>query len=246
MSNVQTNKCTFCFELNHASIEISDNDFIDNQDGFQFYKQHELERASQIFVHSPSNVTISGNTIVNRKNNFAQLARQKLPYFAAYLPSDYFDCLQSPLVRIKIRSGAENMLIPVQVIFEKNDFLANYLVQPWINTETSRFSGALLSINCESETTNADLHFNLNRFDDNFVRGGDAALIYVQGPSVKADSNIFFRSGSLDTFMYNNIDTHKQFPYKLNNFDDADWFEYQWTQSRGIFWLKGAVDKYKD
>ena len=105
-----------------------------------------------------------------------------------------------------------------------NDFIANHQVQPWI--KEGHYSGSLFQIECEGDTTHAELLFNLNRFDDNNVRGGDAALIYVQGPIIKAHDNIFYRSGQLDTYYHSNLDTASTLSYKINIFDETDWLSY--------------------
>ena len=96
-----------------------------------------------------------------------------------------------------------------------------------------------------------EIQFTLNRFDDNYVRGGDAGLVYVKGGKFIAKSNIFYRSGQLDTFYY-----YKSKPYTFEEVDESkcsidaslqldDFCFHEWTQSRGIFWFTG-VDNTKD
>ena len=74
------------------------------------------------------------------------------------------------------------------------------------------------------------------------MRGGDAALIYVQGPRIIAHGNSFYRSGALDTTTYGTADTSNQFTYVVNIFDIEDWIDHEWTQKRGIFWIRGATN----
>ena len=38
--------CSFCSQIDFTSIQISENTFQDNQDGFLFYKAHDFKRAS--------------------------------------------------------------------------------------------------------------------------------------------------------------------------------------------------------
>ena len=161
-----------------------------------------------------------------------------MPYFAAFLPDDYWASLQSPLIRLELTAGSELRVSPVILHVERNDFLANHLVQPWI--PVGEFQGGLLQL--ESVTTNAELNFNSNQFDDNYVRGGDTALIYVQGPRIIAHGNTFYRSGALDTTTYGTRDTSNQFTYVVNMFDIEKWIDYEWTQQRGIFWIRGATN----
>ena len=69
------------------------------------------------------------------------------------------------------------------------------------------------------------------------IRGGEAALIYILGPKITATSNIFYRSGQLDTTKFTNSEHDT-----LNEvyiFDTTPWRDYKWTQQRGIFWIEG-------
>ena len=66
------------------------------------------------------------------KNMYEIAAPLGMPYFAAFLPDDYWECLQSPLIRLDLSDGSELRISPVKLWVERNDFLANHLVQPWI------------------------------------------------------------------------------------------------------------------
>jgi hypothetical protein len=59
---------------------------------------------------------------------YNKTANAKLPYFAEYLPHDYFECLQSPLINILFGKGTELRNEPLIADIANNAFYGNYLV----------------------------------------------------------------------------------------------------------------------
>ena len=186
--------CGFCRELLNHGVTIESNSFEDNQDGFAFFETQKFERASQIYFAGTHDITIKSNEFHHIKNLYQMLAPRKLKFFAHWLPEDYFEGLSSPLIRVKLTNTAVRSEI-IKVTVEKNSFIANHMVQPWISAQ--EYKGALLDISAVETDTHVVL--DQNSFDDNFVRGGYTSLIYIQGPKITATSNIFYRSGQLDT-----------------------------------------------
>ena len=105
---------------------------------------------------------------------------------------------RAPLIRIKLQEGSELRNHTLNLDVQANKFVANHLTQPFV--KELEFKGGLIQI--DSDTTNGVLYFSSNQLEDNYVRGGDASLIYVQGLQIKAYDNKFFKSGSIDTTWY--------------------------------------------
>ena len=68
------------------------------------------------------------------------------------------------------------------------------------------------------------VYFTSNKFDDNYVRGGDAGLIFVKGPHMIAKNNLFRRSGQLDTFYYTKNEPSQERKYKSRIVNEVEDF----------------------
>ena len=77
--------------------------------------------------------------------------------------------------------------------------------------------------------------------DDLVCNGGDTALFHLDGASLNATNNKFSRIGRLDENLY---DFRKLENYVLKGryfgLDKSYWQNRTWTQTRGIFRLRGA------
>ena len=62
------------------------------------------------------------------KNMYDLDAPEKLPYFAAFLPDNYFDSLQSPMIRLDLIKGTTHREYGLKMSIESNDFMGNHLV----------------------------------------------------------------------------------------------------------------------
>ena len=135
---------------------------------------------------------------------------------------------------MKLSTGVDKSLLPVDVHIAGNTFVGNHLVQPWV--EEAHFKGGILEI--DAVETNTQVQISGNLFDDNYVRGGEAGLIYIKGPKIITKNNSYYRSGSLDTTRYKQ--TAHPILQDVAIFDQEPWKDYTWTQDRGIFWFEGV------
>ena len=85
-----------------------------------------LTRASCIYSRGTHNITIGHNNFYHNKNLYDVVAPQKLPYFAHWLPDDYFSHLQAPLIRIYMGKDIETLTDIKLITIKGNEFVGNH------------------------------------------------------------------------------------------------------------------------
>jgi len=117
------------------------------------------------------------------------------------LPANFFDHLQSPLIRIILPAAADNSdELTFTAIFRDNNFSGLFFVQPYV--ESQKYRGALIQI--DSPVLKANVTLERNTFTDvkimsKALENDEASLIYIDGASVVALNNTFELIGRIET-----------------------------------------------
>lgn len=89
--------------------------------------------------------------------------------------------------------------MPANITFVDNFFDTAVSMQPFIKSQ--EFKGALLQL--ESETLYCQVNWERNKVDDSYALGGDISMVYIEGAILNATSNLFRRTGHLNTQLQN-------------------------------------------
>ena len=117
------------------------------------------------------------------------------------MPANFFDHLQSPLIRIILPAAADNSdELTFTAIFRDNNFSGLFFVQPYV--ESQKYRGALIQI--DSPVLKANVTLERNTFTDvkimsKALENDEASLIYIDGASVVALNNTFELIGRIET-----------------------------------------------
>lgn len=179
--------CAFCKTAFAYNVQVDGNQFVNNDDGLTFYKEHNLPRSSLFMAKGGSNFKFEHNTISHTALPNYGAAIIVLENYYNWLPTNFWNSLRAPLIRLDIPDGD-------LVKFSGNIVSSISHVQNFM--ESSSYKASLIQI--DAAPAKAIFNIDDNQIDDLVTYGGDSGLFYGDGATIQASRNKFTRIGMFD------------------------------------------------